>query len=65
MGMIRIEVRGSFGNKEISFTAQEYGHAHCVNKAMIWLNDLMRESINNDHKCHDEGVKPEKGFNVP
>ena len=64
MGIIRIEVRGSFGSKEASFTAQEHGHAHCINKAIIWLCGLMREAINNDHQCHEEGTKPDKGFTI-
>ena len=64
MGMIKIEVLGSFGRKEATFSAMEHGHAHCVNKAILWLCDLMREAINNDHNCHDEGIRPEKDFKV-
>ena len=64
MGMIIIRTAGSFGNDEKIFTASEYGHAHCVNKAMTYFNCLMRKSINSDHKLQEEGVKPEKGFTL-
>ena len=64
MGLISIQTKGSFGESYKNFSAQENGHAHAVNKAMIYLNDLMRRAINNDHKCHDEGLKPDDGFRV-
>ena len=62
MGMIKVTTMGSFGNKEVIFMANEHGHAHCVNKTMMWLNEVMRTAINSDHKLHDEGHKPEKDF---
>ena len=49
MGMIVIKTDGSFGQSEVVFRAIEHGHAHCVNKAMIYLNGLMKKSINLDH----------------
>ena len=64
MGLIKITTAGSFGNKEVIFTAQEKGHSHCVNKAMIWMNDLMRKSVNLDHKLQKEGCEPDEGFTV-
>jgi len=64
MGLIKITTAGSFGVSEVIFTAQDNGHSHCVNKAYIWLNELMRKSINLDHKLQEEGCKPDKGFTV-
>ena len=64
MGQIIIEVKGSFGDGRGVFYAIDHGHAHAVNKAMIWLNEVMREAINSDHKCHEDKEMPEQGFNV-
>ncbi len=64
MGLIKITTDGSFGYSEMIFRAQEHGHAHCTNKAIIYINDLMRKSINLDHKLHSEGLTPNNGFTV-
>lgn len=65
MGMITIEVVGSFGRKYKAFSAQETGHADAVAQAIEWLSsELLPSAIRNDHKCHDEGVRPNKGFAV-
>ena len=64
MGMIVIKTDGSFGQSVMVFQANDHGHAHCVNKAMIYLNEIMRRAINSDHKLQSEGIKPDKGFSV-
>jgi len=64
MGLIKITTAGSFGENEMTFTAQQKGHAHAVNKASLWLNELMRQSINKDHKLQKEGCEPDEGFEV-
>ena len=66
MGMIRVEISGSFtedGNVEFSqFSAVPYGHAHAVTNALNYLTEILRRSINEDHALHEDGQKPEKGF---
>ncbi len=64
MGLIKIITDGSFGYSEVVFRAQDHGHAHCINKAMIYMNEIMRKSINLDHKLQGEGCIPDKGFEV-
>lgn len=62
MGMIIIEVSGSFEIKREQFMALDHGHAHCVCEAQKYLNTLLIDAINKDHKLHEEGAKPNLGF---
>lgn len=63
MGMLVISTAGSFGKSEKLFMASKHGHAHAVAEAIEYLGGtVLREAINNDHKCHNENVRPEKGF---
>ena len=62
MGMLTIQTTGSFGNSIKQFSAMKKGHAHCVREAINHLSSILREAINNDHKCHDGGDKPSDGF---
>lgn len=64
MGMIHIEVMGSFKpNESKSFSAQNHGHAQAVADAIEWLsNVVLPRAIRNDHECHAEGIHPNKKF---
>ena len=65
MGLIRIQVVGSFGDKNGTkeFTALTHGHAHAVADALKYLSSkLLPHAVNIDHKLQDEGFKPSEGF---
>jgi len=63
MGMITIQLAGSFGIRSKTFKAITNGHAHAVAQALKWLSsDVLPDSIAQDHKLHDQGCKPEEGF---
>jgi len=64
MGMINIEVSGSFRNCGIKhFTARYGGHAQAVAEAIMYLSgDFLSDAIKLDHELHKDGEKPEIGF---
>lgn len=65
MGMIRIEVAGSFGQKNgvKTFTAINHGHADAVAQAIEFLaGDLLPFSTALDHRLHENGDRPNEGF---
>ena len=64
MGIIRIEVDGSFKpNARGAFPAEQYGHAQAVADAIKWLaKEVLPAAIIRDHRLHDEGQFPEVGF---
>lgn len=63
MGMIRIEVGGSFGAMSRTFSAMDTGHADAVAQAIEWLSrDVLPAAIRNDHTCHSDNQLPRKGF---
>lgn len=63
MGMLVINLSGSFGSKSMSFSAMDGGHAEAVSKAIAWLaSGPMQEAIINDHRCHEDGMEPREGF---
>ncbi len=65
MGMIRIDVAGSFGRKNGSkqFSAMKNGHADAVAQAIEYLSsNLLPYATALDHQLHDEGEKPSDGF---
>ena len=66
MGMIRIEVAGSFKKREVkTFSAMTGGHADAVAQAIEYLaKEQLPESIRQDHELQDEGARPSKGFAV-
>jgi hypothetical protein len=65
MGMLKIETLGSFKPESKTFSAMEHGHAHAVAGAIAFLSTVvLPEAIANDHKCHDEGLRPSSGFEV-
>lgn len=64
MGMIQIQVRGSFRpNCNETFSAMEHGHADAVARAIEWLSkDVLPRAIRRDHELQDEGARPEGPF---
>ncbi len=63
MGLIKIVTAGSFGGHNKTFSAQTHGHVDAVAQAIKWLaEDLLSEANVNDHKCHDQGIKPSDGW---
>lgn len=65
MGLIRIQVVGSFGEKNGTkeFGAITHGHAHAVADAIKFLSgELLPHAVNIDHELHEEGAKPNNGF---
>lgn len=63
MGIIRIEVRGSFRekNEDKVFTAKEFGHAHAVADAIDYLSQLLPWAIAQDHWLHEKQTYPMSG----
>ena len=66
MGLINIEVAGSFSKREFkTFKAIESGHADCVAQAIQYLAEVqLPAAIALDHQLHTEGEKPALGFAV-
>ena len=63
MGMIAIEVGGSFRAKRKFFSAIKHGHADAVAQAIEWLSsELLPEAITQDHNLHQQGEEPDEGF---
>ena len=63
MGLIRIDVQGSFGTESKTFSAQMHGHVDAVAQAIEWLSGYLLPKANvNDHDCHDKQVKPADGW---
>ena len=63
MGQITISTNGSFGNDTETFTAVYNGHADAVAQAIEYISKkTLPEAIALDHKLHDEGSQPIRGF---
>jgi hypothetical protein len=65
MGMITVNVAGSFGKKNGSktFSAIKNGHADAVAQAIEFLaGELLPFATALDHQIHAEGDKPQDGF---
>lgn len=64
MGMIRIELKGSFGTPRSSeFSALTKGHAAAVAEAIRYLSEEeLPRAIENDHRCHAKGIQPSLGY---
>jgi hypothetical protein len=63
MGMLTINLQGSFGNGQAKFSAMDKGHAAAVAEAIEYLSRVeMPKAIENDHRCHADGMEPGKGF---
>ncbi len=66
MGVLRIDINGSFGNDSQSFAALRGGHADAIGRAIEYLSgELMPKAIRQDHKLHDDGERPpERDFGL-
>ena len=63
MGLIKVETAGSFGSETRIFRAMEHGHVDAVAQAIEYLSGEVLPKANvNDHKCHEQGVTPEGGW---
>lgn len=66
MGFIEISTQGSFPDHRRRFGAMRHGHAHAVAEAIAWLSsEVLPAAIEQDHRLHDEGAKPSKGYDRP
>ena len=61
MGMVSIEIKGSFGNKPPQqFSAMEGGHAFAITRAIQYLVSQLQAAIMLDHQLERDGEKPPK-----
>ena len=59
MGMIKIEMKGSFlEGGDFTVSAEEGGHALAIQRAMSWLNEKMGSAIRLDHSLQEAGTVP-------
>ena len=59
MGMVNVQIRGSFGNKpDGQFSAMEGGHALALSRAINFLIAHMPDAIALDHELARAGDKP-------
>jgi hypothetical protein len=66
MGILTIDTTGSFPRRNRVFRAQGNGHAHAVAEAIAYLStEVLPAAIESDHRLHDEGAKPDNGFDRP
>ena len=63
MGMLTINLAGSFGSRSKSFSAMAGGHAQAVAEAIQYLSEVeLPKAIRNDHECHRDGIEPSEGY---
>lgn len=66
MGYLIIEAGGSFPHQSKNFSAMSHGHAHAVAEALRFLSEeVLPEAIERDHRLHEQGIKPGKGYDRP
>ena len=59
MGMVKVQIRGSFGNKpDAEYSAMEGGHAFALARAIQYLADQLPFAIRLDHELARAGDKP-------
>jgi hypothetical protein len=59
MGMVTVQIRGSFGNKpDAQYSAMEGGHAFAITRAIQHLADQLPFAIRLDHELARAGDKP-------
>ena len=63
MGMIKIQMFGSFEHEEKTFSAMQYGHADAITQAIAYLVNKLPWATGRDHELHEQGESPECGFN--
>jgi hypothetical protein len=63
MGMVTITINGSFPRTStLRFSAEQGGHAQCLQKAIKHLVDQLPAAIKADHALDRAGSKPEVDF---
>lgn len=66
MGQIRIDIGGSFGERQETFSALDHGHADAVAQAIEFLASVVLPwATRLDHRLHDEGDGPRSGWHRP
>ena len=66
MGMVTIQIRGSFTKTpDAQFSATEGGHAMALTRAISYLTDQLGPAIQKDHALHDKSQHPDPDFGVP
>lgn len=71
MGRIIIKIEGSFkdggvDDKQHIYSAETHGHADAVSRAIEHLSRyVLPKATALDHKLHEEGHKPDGGFERP
>ena len=59
MGMVRIEIKGSFGSPlTATFSAMKGGHAFAITQAIETLVRELPNAIRVDHALHEDGHHP-------
>ncbi len=59
MGMISIQIRGSFGRPhDVNYSAMEGGHAFALTRAIQYLSDQLPNAIRLDHELARAGDAP-------
>ena len=59
MGLITVQIRGSFGNKpDATFLAVDGGHALAITRAIRCLAEELPKAIQLDHQLARDGQKP-------
>ena len=58
MGMIHVQMKGSFPPGHFEVSASEGGHANAIQRAIEWLNDRLPAAITKDHELHETGDVP-------
>jgi len=65
MGMIRIELAGSFPRQVKTVSAMQGGHAKAIAEAIAWLSsEVLPKAVEQDHALHADGHFPEDRFGL-
>ena len=62
MGMLKISMWGSFPQRDVTFAAQESGHAVAVDDAIEYLKLAKENAVEIDQRLMLEGHEPDDGF---
>ena len=63
MGVLSIEMTGTFERAKKEFSAENGGHADAISQAIEWLSSAaLPRAIEQDHALAADGQKPKKPF---
>ncbi len=63
MGMIKVEMWGSFPTKTRTFGPADHGHADVVAQVIEWLSgEVLPAASALDHRLHADGAEAPKGW---